>query len=157
MTIEYPLNWQDCWLVLLKKETESVRNNKGELTGFRDAFNVVQFKPIVLAHNSEGQPLNFYGVKASKFGLPVGKATHWAICQLGVAEPSTLIQEAIPEASARQVISLNEREAIFFNRYNKNFGFIIGLKKEFRPKNKPSQTLQNEVFTVEESLELLYS
>jgi len=142
MTIEYPLNWQNCWLVLSKHEPVKL---------------VLQFKPIVIARNTQGDPLDFYSVKASKFGLPIGEATHWSVCELGVAEPRILVESPIPYTGNTDIISLNEKEAIFLKRYNKNFSLSIGLKKEFRPKTKSSKTSSTEVFTIEESLELLYT
>jgi hypothetical protein len=149
MDLNYPANWQDCYLVLFY-ESDSKRK-------------VTYCKPITEAHNSKGHPLGFYGVRASIYGVSIPvDTTNWAICKLGVAEPEILVEGKMPEAQTILEIAISETDAIQFTRYNRNFKFSIGLKYELRPKKgsgNKAKTVQtvNDVFTVEESLELLFS
>lgn len=145
-SLDYPQEWADCFLVLFY-EQDSKRK-------------VTYCKPIARAKTSEGKVLDFFGVRASTFGVAIpAHTTHWAICTLAVAEPKIVIQGPIPEEKKILEIDISETESIQFTRYVRNFKFSIGTKYDLRVKNRKTKTstLVEEKFTIDESLELLFS
>lgn len=154
LLFEYPKEWENCYLVLFYEDVDLKSFNK-------TSRRVTYFKPIARAKNKEGVLLDFFGVRSGIYGINLNPlTTHWSICVLGVADPKILVEAPIPQTMTVQETNVDENTQISLVRYNKNMKFTIGKPyAQRRTKKNPTQSniVQEDVFTVEESLELLFS
>lgn len=98
-------------------------NNKG-------VKEVLYFKEVTRA-SKNNQPLNFFGVRTSKYGIRISQgATHWCLAILGNESADILVEDFIPEPMTKNQYQLDNNTYVHVNRYNKNLKFSIGLSQE---------------------------
>jgi hypothetical protein len=114
MTIQNLINLDDCWLVLYS-------DHEGETS-------IHYTKPVVLIHDKEGNSLDFYGVKASMFGIKLHPdATKWSICRISNGHDEILFSGSLPDCESIHEYPVGNDLDIVLTRYNQYLKFSLGL------------------------------
>jgi hypothetical protein len=119
-SIQNLINLDDCWLVLYSDDNETIIYNT---------------KPIMIITDKEGNSLDFYGVKASMYGIRVPSyVTKWSICRISNDVNEILYSGSIPEPRSIHEIPIENNVDIVFTRYNEYLKFSIGITYSQRKK-----------------------
>jgi len=95
-----------------------------------DNKEVIYAKEINLVKSKFGEDYDFYSVKSGMYGIRIpSQATHWCIAILG-AQPQVLYASKVPAEMSVQIVNYAEGRAMYFNRFQKNAKFMIGLSRE---------------------------
>lgn len=116
-----PKDWQDCYFALY------FTNEDGTATS-------TLVKPIIRATKKDGSELDFYGIRASKFGTKVPSGSEsWGIFRYTDGEFELLVSGDIPEPNNRQLQELSDGRLIYVRRSQANLMFSISmLPKTFK-------------------------
>lgn len=116
--LSFPENCENLSLVFYEQKKSS------------DYKEVLYAKEITKVKSKFGSEYDFYSVSASRYGLRIpATATHWCLAVLG-AEPKVVYSNKIPAEMTMQVIDYAENLSVYFNRFNKNVKFMIGVSQE---------------------------
>lgn len=116
-----------------------------------DNKEVIYAKEISLVKSKFGEDYNFYSVKSGMYGIRIpSQATHWCIAILG-AQPQVLYTSKVPAEMSVQIVNYVEGRAIYFNRFQKNAKFMIGLSQEAMKRRSNSKNVKK----VNEKLKLI--
>lgn len=108
-----PANWKDCYFVLYKT------NKDGTIDS-------TYIKPIIKAQRASGEVLDFYGVRASKYGIHVNPSTkYWGIFSITNGNPKLLLSGDLIPPKSRQIVELSDGRHILLRRGAKNLSISI--------------------------------
>lgn len=110
-----PKDYSDCYLALYKI------NEDGTITS-------TYIKPIVRASRTSGEQLDFYGVKASKYGIRVPPGSQeWGIFQYDGSEFKLMVSGQIPEPKTKRVHEMSDGRIIFVRRGSANISISLSM------------------------------
>lgn len=110
-----PADWKDCYFILY------TRNQDGTVDS-------TYAKPITRAQRKTGEILDFYGVKASKYGIKVPSGSDgWAIVHVVDGSPKTLISGEIVEPKTKKVWELGDGRIVYMRRGTANISINISM------------------------------
>jgi hypothetical protein len=113
MTI--PKDYTDCYLALYKI------NEDGTIDS-------TYIKPIVRATRTSGEQLDFYGVRASKYGIKVPTGSQeWGIFHYDGSEFKLLVSGQIPEPSTKRIHELSDGRIIYVRRAKSNLSISMSM------------------------------
>lgn len=120
-TIQDLINLDDCWLVLYSDQD--------------DTTNIYTTKPIQLVRDKDGNSLDFYGVKASLFGIKLNpQATKWSICRINSDVNEILYSGSLPDVESIYEFPTQNNVDIVFTRYTHYVKFSVGVTYSQRKK-----------------------
>jgi hypothetical protein len=110
-----PANWKDCYFILYK------RNEDGTVDS-------TYAKPIMQAQRKTGELLDFYGVRASKYGIKVPPTSvGWAIIHTVDGSPKTIISGDLIEPKSKRIWELSDGRVFYMRRGNTNISINISM------------------------------
>lgn len=110
-----PKDMKDCYFILYS------RNEDGTVDS-------TYAKPIVRAQRKTGELLDFYGVKASKYGIKVPAGTvGWAIIHLHNDEPKTIISGELIEPKSKRVWEFSDGRIFYMRRGTTNISINVSM------------------------------
>ncbi len=110
-----PANWKDCYFVLYK------RNEDGTVDS-------TYTKPIVQAQRKTGELLDFYGVRASKYGIKVPPTSvGWAIIHAVDGSPKIIISGDLIEPKSKRIWELSDGRVFYMRRGTTNISINISM------------------------------
>lgn len=110
-----PANWKDCYFVLYK------RNEDGTVDS-------TYTKPIVQAQRKTGELLDFYGVRASKYGIKVPPTSvGWAIIHVVDGSPKIIISGDLIEPKSKRIWELSDGRVFYMRRGTTNISINISM------------------------------
>jgi len=116
-----------------------------------DNKEVIYAKEINLVKSKLGEKYDFYSVKSGMYGIRIpSQSTHWCIAILG-AQPQVLYTSKVPAEMSVQIVNYAEGRAMYFNRFQKNAKFMIGLSQEAMKNRSGSKKVKK----VNEKLKLI--
>lgn len=108
-----------------------------------DFKEVLYAREIIRIKSRFGSEYDFHSVNSSRYGVRIpANATHWCLAVLG-AEPQVLYSSTIPSEMTMQVVDYAAGRSIYFNRFNKNVKFLIGVSHEVMRARMKSRKKQN--------------
>lgn len=108
-----PADWKNCYFVLYKTNKD----------GTIDSTYV---KPITKAQRATGEVLDFYGVKASKYGINVHPSTkYWGIFSIVNGNPKLLVSGDLIPPKTKQIVELSDGRHILLRRGARNLSMSI--------------------------------
>jgi len=116
-----PSDYNNCYFILYKN------NEDGTIDS-------VYVKPIIRASKSSGQLLDFYGVRASKYGIKVpADAEGWAIIHVENKTPKRVISGNLPGPKESKIWELSDGRVVYIKRGTANISFSASMHvKKFR-------------------------
>ena len=116
-----PKDYQNCFLAFYKI------NDDGTIDS-------TYIKPIVRASRSSGEQLDFYGVRASKYGIKVPPTSQeWGIFHYDGSEFKLLVSGQIPEPKTKRIHELSDGRIVYVRRGNANLSISMSMHpKTFR-------------------------
>jgi hypothetical protein len=108
-----PADWKDCYFILFK------RNEDGTVDS-------TYVKPIIQAQRKTGELLDFYGVRASKYGIKIPPfSTGWAVIHVNDDDTKTVISGEIIEPKSKRIWELSDGRIVMMRRGTTNISINI--------------------------------
>ena len=116
---KFPQDWKDCYFIFYKVNPDKTISSVGTV------------KPIVQGSKKNGTELEFYGVKAGKYGMYVpGDAEQWGIFQNNNGNWSMCFSGELPEPYTKSLIKLPDGRMAFLRRGKVNMSISISLTQD---------------------------